>query len=261
MLRQAADGMPASRSQRSAAQTVHGYRRCAKETACPWIAAARRIDIKCCVTLADRGVLLCARHCVVQRLSHWRPPFWRRRCLLAAQPPPEPPEFVGRLAVWPRPGRGQERGDRAGAVHGPRGRPARAALFITATIEPGWHIYSITQPPGGPLATKIEVSPPPGVRIAGKFQPSVAAGDEERAGLRQSDGRNPPRHGHLVRADRIGRGRRSGQAGDSRQGHRPGVRRQFVPAAAGLAVFGGAWAGDCACPAKPQAAGRPPLAA
>ena len=48
-----------------------------------------------------------------------------------------------------------------------------AHLFITATIQPGWHIYSITQPPGGPLATKIEVTPPKGVRIAGPFQPSV----------------------------------------------------------------------------------------
>jgi thiol:disulfide interchange protein len=46
-------------------------------------------------------------------------------------------------------------------------------LFVTATIEPGWHVYSLTQPPGGPLAAKIEVGPPPGVGIAGKFQPTV----------------------------------------------------------------------------------------
>lgn len=46
-------------------------------------------------------------------------------------------------------------------------------LFITATIQPGWHIYSITQPPGGPLATKIQVAPPQGVRI-GEFRPTVA---------------------------------------------------------------------------------------
>ena len=52
------------------------------------------------------------------------------------------------------------------------GQPGR--LLITATIKPGWHIYSITQPPGGPVATKITVSPPPGVRITGPFQPSVA---------------------------------------------------------------------------------------
>ncbi len=47
-------------------------------------------------------------------------------------------------------------------------------LFITATIEPGWHIYSVTQRPGGPIATKIDVTPPPGIGLAGKFQPSVA---------------------------------------------------------------------------------------
>jgi thiol:disulfide interchange protein len=52
-------------------------------------------------------------------------------------------------------------------------------LWIKATIAPGWHIYSITQPPGGPLATKIEVSPPPGVRLAGQFQ-SLAAPEKKQ---------------------------------------------------------------------------------
>ncbi len=51
------------------------------------------------------------------------------------------------------------------------GRPGR--LFITATIKPGWHIYSITQPLGGPLATKIEVTPSQDVPVVGKFLPSV----------------------------------------------------------------------------------------
>lgn len=48
-----------------------------------------------------------------------------------------------------------------------------AQLFVTAAIRPGWHIYALTQPSGGPLATKIQVTPPQGVRV-GKFQPSVA---------------------------------------------------------------------------------------
>ena len=49
-----------------------------------------------------------------------------------------------------------------------------AYLFITATIDAGWHIYSITQAAGGPIATKIDLAAlPSGVRIAGKFQPSV----------------------------------------------------------------------------------------
>ena len=47
-------------------------------------------------------------------------------------------------------------------------------LFVTAEIEPGWHIYSITQPPGGPIATRIEADLPPGVRLTGEFRPSVA---------------------------------------------------------------------------------------
>jgi len=46
-------------------------------------------------------------------------------------------------------------------------------LFITATIKPGWHIYSITQPPGGPIATEIKLTPAQGVRVLGQFQPTV----------------------------------------------------------------------------------------
>ncbi len=48
-------------------------------------------------------------------------------------------------------------------------------LLVTATIQPGWHIYSITQAEGGPIASKIEIAAlSPGVRIADKFRPSVA---------------------------------------------------------------------------------------
>ncbi len=43
-------------------------------------------------------------------------------------------------------------------------------LFITAAIEPGWHIYSITQPPGGPVATKIKLAPSDVFRVVGDFQ-------------------------------------------------------------------------------------------
>jgi len=45
-------------------------------------------------------------------------------------------------------------------------------LAVTATIEPGWHIYSITQPPGGPIASNIKLQSPAGVRLAGQFHPS-----------------------------------------------------------------------------------------
>ena len=48
------------------------------------------------------------------------------------------------------------------------GKPAR--LFVTATIKPEWHIYSLTQAPGGPIPTTIKVSESPGFRLLGSFQ-------------------------------------------------------------------------------------------
>ncbi|MBO0797785.1 MAG: protein-disulfide reductase DsbD N-terminal domain-containing protein, partial [Blastocatellia bacterium] len=32
-----------------------------------------------------------------------------------------------------------------------------AKVLITARIDPGWHLYSLTQPPGGPIPTKITI--------------------------------------------------------------------------------------------------------
>jgi thiol:disulfide interchange protein len=58
-------------------------------------------------------------------------------------------------------------------------KPGR--LFITATIEPGWHIYSITQPTrdsGNPPVTKIDVKLPNGVRRLGPFKASPAPKSE-----------------------------------------------------------------------------------
>jgi thiol:disulfide interchange protein DsbD len=51
------------------------------------------------------------------------------------------------------------------------GKPAR--LSVTATMQPGWHIYSLTQPPGGPRATAIKLEPSSAYRLAGAFQPNV----------------------------------------------------------------------------------------
>lgn len=45
-------------------------------------------------------------------------------------------------------------------------------LFITAKIEPGWHIYSITQAPGGPKRTKIRLNPSDEYRVVGEFTAS-----------------------------------------------------------------------------------------
>jgi thiol:disulfide interchange protein len=45
-----------------------------------------------------------------------------------------------------------------------------AMLFITAEIKKGWHIYSITQAPGGPVQTKIQLSQSQQYRLASEFQ-------------------------------------------------------------------------------------------
>ncbi len=48
--------------------------------------------------------------------------------------------------------------------------PAR--LSITADILPDWHIYSITQAPGGPIKTRIRLEPSSEYRLIGEFQAS-----------------------------------------------------------------------------------------
>jgi thiol:disulfide interchange protein DsbD len=47
-------------------------------------------------------------------------------------------------------------------------QPAR--LFITAKIKSGWHIYSITQPPGGPIRTEIKLAPSDQYKLNGEYQ-------------------------------------------------------------------------------------------
>lgn len=49
-------------------------------------------------------------------------------------------------------------------------RPGR--LFITAKIQENWHIYSITQAPGGPVRTQIAVEPSPDFKLLGEFTAS-----------------------------------------------------------------------------------------
>ena len=52
---------------------------------------------------------------------------------------------------------------------GTDGRPD--VLAVTATLEKGWHLYSITQKPGGPLATRITVATDSPRQTAGSFVP------------------------------------------------------------------------------------------
>jgi suppressor for copper-sensitivity B len=47
-------------------------------------------------------------------------------------------------------------------------------LAITADIAQSWHIYSITQPPGGPVRSKIKLDESPDFKVTGDFKPSVS---------------------------------------------------------------------------------------
>ena len=47
----------------------------------------------------------------------------------------------------------------------------KGQLNVTATLGGGWHIYSMTQPSGGPTPTKLSVKSPTDVKITSKFTP------------------------------------------------------------------------------------------
>jgi thiol:disulfide interchange protein len=47
---------------------------------------------------------------------------------------------------------------------------SRGTLSVTATIEPSWHIYSLTQPAGGPQKSELKVTKSPDFSLLGIFQ-------------------------------------------------------------------------------------------
>jgi thiol:disulfide interchange protein len=49
----------------------------------------------------------------------------------------------------------------------------RGTIRITATPDAGYHIYSVTQPDGGPLRTKIKPGQPD-IKVLGSFEPDVS---------------------------------------------------------------------------------------
>ena len=49
-------------------------------------------------------------------------------------------------------------------------RPAQ--LSITAEIPEGWHIFSITQKPGGPNPTRIKLAPSDKFKVTGQSSPN-----------------------------------------------------------------------------------------
>ncbi len=44
-------------------------------------------------------------------------------------------------------------------------------LKLTAKIESGWHMYSMTTPPGGPKKTTVALEPDPSLDVASIYQP------------------------------------------------------------------------------------------
>ncbi|MCA9100925.1 MAG: thioredoxin family protein [Planctomycetales bacterium] len=53
------------------------------------------------------------------------------------------------------------------------GEPAQ--LFVTVEMGNGWHTYSVTQPSGGPIRTRIDVTNNDAVQVTGPFHPDVDA--------------------------------------------------------------------------------------
>lgn len=58
------------------------------------------------------------------------------------------------------------------AVFAEANGPTPARLYITAEIKKDWHIYSLTQPKGGPLPSKIKLPESPHYKVAGQFKSS-----------------------------------------------------------------------------------------
>ena len=88
----------------------------------------------------------------------------------AADPEPGQPGDLSGL-FGPSPGGSSDRVAIKVQFTAPKGgQPGQ--LSVTAKIAPGYHVYSITQKPGGPIKTKIVVSPLQGLRV-GTFQASV----------------------------------------------------------------------------------------
>jgi DsbC/DsbD-like thiol-disulfide interchange protein len=58
---------------------------------------------------------------------------------------------------------------------------ARIEPQLTATIDEGWHLYSLKQLEGGPIATRIAVPPPQQFKLAGMIDAPVPLTAHEEA--------------------------------------------------------------------------------
>ena len=92
---------------------------------------------------------------------------------LSAAPAALRAQFLDRLGGDPLGGAALEQ-ETVVAVEGQFTTPTDddpARLFITAKLAPGWHIYSITQAPGGPIRTKIKLDRSEAFELLGEFRP------------------------------------------------------------------------------------------
>jgi DsbC/DsbD-like thiol-disulfide interchange protein len=65
----------------------------------------------------------------------------------------------------------------AAAPKGAAAPGSTVPVSLTATVDDGWHLYSTTQPPGGPIPTRITVAPSPAFAAGGTVtfpKPTVA---------------------------------------------------------------------------------------
>ena len=59
-------------------------------------------------------------------------------------------------------------------------------IRVTAELSDGWHIFSVTQEPGGPIRTKLSILSPDTVKLIGQFKPDrppISGPSEEFKGI------------------------------------------------------------------------------
>lgn len=76
--------------------------------------------------------------------------------------PEVPPRDTHRPAAWS-----------IEPLAGPLGAGMTTTVRVTAKLEDGWHVYSLTQPAGGPKATRISVPAGQAFVLAGEPRPTV----------------------------------------------------------------------------------------
>jgi DsbC/DsbD-like thiol-disulfide interchange protein len=58
---------------------------------------------------------------------------------------------------------------------------ARTTLLLSGEIPDGWHVYALTQPPGGPIALKVSLDDAETGRITGNIQAPAPLKKRDRA--------------------------------------------------------------------------------